>query len=426
LAEQGKVVFTQIPVEFANIEEISTGNYRYAAGMGIAVAEMSNSLEEHEILTSDFFSARAPEISFDGKLLVFSAQKTEGDVWQIWTMGLESRKTNQVTESETNCTDPAWLPDERIVFSKQINENGITHHALYTIGMDGCCEQRISFHPHEDLNANVLHDGRILISSQQVYPEPGIIKYLAMRPDGTKAELFYQSDKNHQLGKANEDEAGHVLFTESGVLNSIKFNRPLHSGNVIQEASVGIVHSIFPISGETILASVKKPDGQTFGLANIGESQKDKGAFYYSHPEYHAVEPLIIKERPLSRKLPTRVNTELETGYFLCMDADQSELVVDNVEAGTTAKVRVLGLDDTLGEVEVSEDGSFYLELKADQPVRFQSLNDAGEVLRGPSSWMWVRPNERRGCVGCHEDREIAPENVVPKAVEKAPFAMIK
>jgi hypothetical protein len=79
-----------------------------------------------------------------------------------------------------------------------------------------------------------------------------------------------------------------------------------------------------------------------------------------------------------------------------------------------------------IGETEVAEDGSFYLELKADQPVRFQTLNDSGDVLRGPSSWMWVRPNERRGCVGCHEDRELTPENVVPLAIEKAPVAMIK
>jgi hypothetical protein len=78
-----------------------------------------------------------------------------------------------------------------------------------------------------------------------------------------------------------------------------------------------------------------------------------------------------------------------------------------------------------MGEAEVAEDGSFYLEMKADEPVRFQTLSATGEILRGPSLWMWVRPNERRGCVGCHENQEIAPENVVPKAMEKDPVAML-
>jgi hypothetical protein len=34
---------------------------------------------------------------------------------------------------------------------------------------------------------------------------------------------------------------------------------------------------------------------------------------------------------------------------------------------------------------------------------------------------MWIRPNERRGCVGCHEDHEQTPENRVPLAVKNLP-----
>jgi len=26
-------------------------------------------------------------------------------------------------------------------------------------------------------------------------------------------------------------------------------------------------------------------------------------------------------------------------------------------------------------------------------------------------SWFWVMPMERRGCIGCHEDRELTPPN---------------
>ena len=104
------------------------------------------------------------------------------------------------------------------------------------------------------------------------------------------------------------------------------------------------------------------------------------------------------------------------------MNTDASDIEA----AGKTAKVQVLGMKEILGEAPVEEDGSFYLEVEPDRPIRFQTINEKGEVLRGPSSWMWVRPNERRGCVGCHQDREISPGNVVPLAVEKAPFAMTR
>ena len=44
-----------------------------------------------------------------------------------------------------------------------------------------------------------------------------------------------------------------------------------------------------------------------------------------------------------------------------------------------------------------------------------------GKVLNGPSGWIWLRPNERRGCIGCHEDHEMVPENRVPLAVKTSP-----
>jgi hypothetical protein len=37
---------------------------------------------------------------------------------------------------------------------------------------------------------------------------------------------------------------------------------------------------------------------------------------------------------------------------------------------------------------------------------------------------MWLRPNERRGCVGCHEDPELVPANRVPLAVKKNPVGV--
>jgi hypothetical protein len=111
-----------------------------------------------------------------------------------------------------------------------------------------------------------------------------------------------------------------------------------------------------------------------------------------------------------------------ESGYFFCINSDRSM----DIAFGTSSKIQVLGMDKVLGETTIEEDGSFYLEIEADQSVRFQTLNEEGEILRGPSSWMWVRPNERRGCAGCHEDRELSPENIVPMAIEKPPVAMIK
>lgn len=424
LANEGKVVFTQLPVKSVNVDEINSIENKYISDMKIAMAEIGEGLQNIEILTSEFHSARSPEISFDGLIMVFSAQKSEGDTWQIWTLNLESKELYQVTDSRTNCTDPTWLPIGDIVFSKLMTgEKALKYHALFTIGADGCCEQRITFQPHEDVNATVLHDGRVLVASKQVYPEDGQHKYLALRPDGTKAEAFYLADMNSSLlGKVAEDGNGKVLFTESSVLTAVNFSRPLHSKSTILNSDLGVINSIYSIDNNNLLISIKKPVEQTFGISVVNPNEPSQEKFYYNDTEYHAVEAVTIKVRSTPRKLPSRVNLDLNSGFFFSMNADASVIVADR----KTSKVQVLGMNDMLGETAVAKDGSFYMELTADRPVRFQTIDEDGEVLRGPSSWMWVRPNERRGCAGCHQDREIAPDNVVPKAMEKAPFAMIR
>lgn len=424
VSNEGNFIFTQVPADVASSQLIENGEYRYKPSQIIVMGSMVGSEDEIEILTKDFYSARAPEVSHNGRQMVFSGQRNESDAWQIWVLDFKTGETSQVTVCENNCTDPTWLPDGRIVFSKNIDEGNIKHHALFSIAADGCCEQRLTFQPHQDLNATVLHDGRIMFSSQQIFPEKGKTKYLVMRPDGTKAELFYHSENNTEISQAVETNS-QVFFAQVGHLKSVKFSRPLHTMKSFEDLRDIMIQSVFPIDDKHLLASVKKQSGNLIGIVNLDLETNEVDDLFFSPKTYHAIEPVIVKNRALPRRLPSRVNIEKETGYFVCMDANESEMA-PHIEEGKTTSVQVLGINNILGETQVAEDGSFYLELKADQPVRFQTLNKEGEIVRGPSSWMWVRPNERRGCLGCHEDREMAPENVVPKAIEKAPVAMIK
>ena len=431
-AYEGSVVFTQIPVKSVSDGQLKNHDFRYASGMKIAMAEIGESLENIEILVEGFHSARAPEISYDGKCLIFSGQKAAGDVWQIWKLNLDKSEINQVTQSNQNCTDPTWLPDERVAYSKQVegekarlpDRQALKFHGLFSCNPDGSDEQRITFQPHEDLSASLMNDGRLLVSSKQVYPDGGSLKYLAVHPDGTKAELFYLAENGSKsMSKAWESGNRKLIFVESDNLVSITFNRPLNSRKLIGQPGQGAFLSVFPIDEKQLISSIRKPTERTFGLISFSLSDPESNGFYFNDAAYHAVEPVVVMHRPVPRKLPTTVNMDKESGYFFCMDADRSDI---EIAFGASSKIQVLGMDNVLGETTVEEDGSFYLEIKADQPIRFQTLNEEGEVLRGPSSWMWVRPNERRGCAGCHEDRELAPENIVPMAIEKPPVAMIK
>ncbi|NJN24646.1 MAG: hypothetical protein HC819_00925 [Cyclobacteriaceae bacterium] len=422
--EDGKVIFTRIPAISANANSPDPQSLKYLPGMQIVIADMGTSPENLRLLSHGFFSARAPEVDFDGLTVVFSAQQNEGDIWQIWTLHLADNTVTQVTQCKYNCTDPAWLPGGRIAYSKQqLNEKGLVFHAIFSCLQDGTDEVQITFQPHEDFHTGMLNDGRLLVSSKQLYPEEGKVKYLAVHPDGTKAELFYEaSDSLQYMGKAWETDDHRLVFVESGALATVRFNRPLHSRATVEHHIRGTFWSIFPTGKNNFIASVKQTNAQTYGLTRIGDTP-DTDEPYYNDEEYHFIEPIVVMSRPVPKKLPSIVMTDRSTGYFICMDAKRSEPGAIDTSA---TSVQLLGLDEVLGETTLEEDGSFYIEVGADRPIRFQTLNEKGEVVNGPSSWMWLRPNERRGCVGCHEDREMAPPNVVPKAIEKAPFAMIK
>jgi hypothetical protein len=71
-----------------------------------------------------------------------------------------------------------------------------------------------------------------------------------------------------------------------------------------------------------------------------------------------------------------------------------------------------------LGQAPVEPDGSFQIQIPADIPVRLQALDRDGLAL-ATCGWVWVKPRENRGCIGCHEDPELIPENRFVSALER-------
>jgi hypothetical protein len=81
--------------------------------------------------------------------------------------------------------------------------------------------------------------------------------------------------------------------------------------------------------------------------------------------------------------------------------------------------VRVFAQDDAgrelkLGETRVDKDGSFYLNVPSERPIRFVLLDKDSQVVRAEKGWFSMRRGEQRICVGCHAGPERAPENAVP------------
>jgi len=425
--EKGMVIATAVPTGIDLAEgEMGTDN-RYIPGSQIIALRMDNDTNKTEpvLLTENFYSARAPEISYSGGKMVFSGQRSQHDTWQIFSMDLKSFKVTQITFGKENCTDPSWMPDGRIAFSMQ-NEDKLTGpvHRLYACEPEGSDLKQLTFSPNSSFASSIFQDGRILILNEQTFPQNNRRKMMALRIDGTKSELFYESKESREVIGKGWEAGEKVYFIEREIedpkktcLVSVNQARPLSSFNNLSENISGEFNSLSPGGSEYMLVSYREKKEQTFSLHAFDLSKQELTKVIYTNPEYHVIEPVLMSERQIPMKLPAIVDESKDKGRLLCLNVDLSMDAPGSDDGKKTAKVQIFGLDEMIGEVPVEEDGSFYIEIDADTPVRFQTVDAQGEVLEGPSSWIWVRPNEKRSCIGCHEDREMAPDNKVPEAL---------
>ena len=133
---------------------------------------------------------------------------------------------------------------------------------------------------------------------------------------------------------------------------------------------------------------------------------------------------VVVHERP--RILPSEVDMEVRTGLLMCQNINVTGMNPPSGKYSLPAadRIEIIGIDSSLGVVKIEGDGSFYLKVAADMPFRIRTMDEKGNTVNGPGSWYWLRPNERRGCVGCHEDNELVPSNRYSLAVSRQPVAV--
>ena len=374
-------------------------------------------------LTGDFYSAASPSLSFDNERIVFSAKEAESDPRQIWTMNLDGSGKSMIYSGERSCYTPSFLPTGEIVFSCEVNDpvTGTTH-PLFKVQPDGSGIEQITYHPHRDLYTSMLADGRIIMISRQVYPEENDPTVMVLRPDGTKAQAFYHNGSDFRpKSTIREREDEKLIFVQSDgdedQLVAMSYANPLLPKERIVSRDAGRMQSADIIDSGRFLLSARNSSESPFALFMIDEDGNEE--LLFEDPDYHSVQPVAARKRVIPKKLPTSISPEEGSGIIISQNVNHSQIDLDGDPQ--TKYVRVEGIDHSLSEFEVADDGSFYLRVESDMPVRFISLDEEKEVLRGPSPWVWLRTNERRACVGCHASKVMAPVNVVPKAIEKDP-----
>lgn len=417
------VVFTQVPAGINHLSsetDLAVPDYQQAQ---IVRLNMDQPGETPSVLTPDLYSAASPSLSFDNRRIVFSAKKTEDDPWQIWQMNLDGSNQVMLFDGDQNCYTPSFLPTGEILFSCDVEDPSAgTITPLFKIQADGSDPERITYHPHQDLYTSVLQDGRIAMISNQIYPEKKTPVFMVLRPDGTKAQAFYHKKTESRIKstvRESVDESLIFIQTDGSKdeLVALSYDNPLLPAKSILSGNAGTLHSADLLDSTRVVISAKGSQSGLFSLKIIELDGSNEVLF--EEEDYHSVEPVAVRDKRLPKKLPSSISDDPGSGILISQDVNHSQIDVEgNPE---TKYVKIEGIDTILDEIDLAEDGSFYLRVQSDMPVRFVSLDKNKRVLRGPSAWIWTRTNERRACVGCHAKKEFAPRNIVPQAINEDP-----
>jgi hypothetical protein len=182
------------------------------------------------------------------------------------------------------------------------------------------------------------------------------------------------------------------------------------------------------LEADRLIVARRMPTPRSAGKFDLYSFDFVHGKFQdqvYKDSELSSIEAVPVAAHPAPRWYWSTLNPQEKAGYFICLDASLSADAPKGRLPALPSRVRVLAFDPasgkeySLGEAPIEQDGSFYIAVPADHLVRFELLGADGLVARAQQSWIWARPGEEHGCVGCHEDRAVAPENRWPIALRR-------
>ncbi|HUT36377.1 MAG TPA: HEAT repeat domain-containing protein [Planctomycetota bacterium] len=418
----------------------------------------------------------SPSVTFDGRSVLVS-MVTEGEgFFHIWRVPADGGKPVRLTDGPFHDIDPAELPDGRIVFtSTRIGTFEEYHNppsrALFVMNPDGSGVRPITTTFIFDNEPEVLADGRILFIRSDNFFDRGKVETLlhAVHPDGTGGYTEFGLDigpdyggrlRAFNCGSPAPMPDGRVAYlTGGGIAVGPTGGLPvgtrhygLDAGDVaalpdgrllctlarrveVEVPAGKQKRKITDISHEKI--AILDPDSRKGGVVILHDSQS--GALH---------SPVYLGPRPrppvLSGKAKLgKADDPLATGVLFCQNArltKQTTAGWSHVRA-----IRVLGGKGLtvrsshsyivhagseiveLGTVPLPPDGSFAIEVPADMAIAFQAVDAEGRSELNEMSWIYARPGETRGCIGCHAERRLSPSPMLPtmQALQSRPLKLL-
>jgi hydrazine synthase alpha subunit-like protein len=405
------------------------------------------------VLTASFHSAADPDVSFDGRSILFAAKKTAADPWCVFEMKAEGSEARQITCGAAGARQPVYLttvytitptsvePWVQVAFvgedpGERDEAGKAPHTSLWSCKMDGSALRRLTFNLSSDRDPVILPDGRMVYAGwlRSPGPEPADrVALLGVNEDGTDYQV-YSGDEGLRAKRAPVPTAGGlVLFVESdrvdfdasGRLAAVSQRRPLHTYRSLTSETDGLFHAPSALPDGRVLVAWRPASGEgRFAICRLDPSTGAREKVF-EDPAWHSLQAKGIAPRPVADSRSSVVRDDDPEGTFFTIDVGiqapgralpKGTARILRVVEGVAATAERPVVRRLLGEVPLAEDGSYQVRVPANTPVQLELLDASGAPVRA-SGWVWVRNHAQQGCVGCHEDPERTPPNRLMKAL---------
>lgn len=364
-------------------------------------------------LVPDFAASADPAVSFDGQRVLFAGKAHPQDHWQIWELALESGRVRPVTSTSDDCIRPFYLPEDRLVYARRVQGR----FGIERLDLNGRNPLPLTYGASNFLPTDVLRDGRILFGAGFPLGLESVPEIYTVYSDGSGVES-YRCDHGQARRSGRQVNSGDVIFASAHGL--ARFTSARAQGVALNAPAGEYAGDVSEISSGDWLLSWRPNGAAQFRLMRWAPGSADlKPAL--EPIDANVIQPVLLAPRAIVNRHPSGLH-DWPNANLLCLNAYTSKF---RFVPGSIHSVRIYTRDDSgnsklLGTGLVERDGSFFVQVPADQPLQVELLDAAGKTLQREAGFFWMRRGEQRGCVGCHAGPETSPENAVPMILLKS------
>ena len=411
------------------------------------------------------------EMHHSGDRLMYSSIGT-GNHWQLFELDIATGKSRQITPDsykDFDSFDGCYTVDGKYIFCSTATFLGLP----CTNGADKMCglfvydpatgiSRQLTFDQDSNWNPVMMNNGQILYQRWEYSDLPHTYGRMlfTMNPDGTGQLAYYGSGSYFPTaffgarpipGSSNNAivgiATGHHGTSRSGRMLIVDPSKSRHDTDNVTAEIPYRGRKVKPVMRDRLADGVwpqflqPYPLNEKYFLVTMKASPESLWGVYLVDV-FNNVTPVIQREGEGffeatlmgASETPThitdRVKPDSKTATVFVQDIYFGD-GLKGVPRGTVKRLRVgsysfspwnqggtpglHGLDGPcdvkriLGEVDVEADGSAMFTVPCNTPIFLQPLDSEGKALQIMRSWFTAMPGEAVSCLGCHEERNVAP-----------------